>query len=111
MPESGGKTNRRGLLSSLRLQPERFTEEAPALYSSIQSGNALPFVTAPALSAMISLSRTGPSAGGAVRLPGEPLLLALARQLAGSSGSPSGSMISSDGPLPFAADGQPFLSS
>src|SRR5205809_771285 len=108
MPEPGGKTNRRGLLSSLRLQPERFTEEAPSLYSSIQSGNAIPFVTAPALSAMISLSRTGPGARGVVRLPGEPLLLALARQFAGSSWSPKGSIISSDDPASCAAAGQPL---
>src|SRR5207247_5132675 len=102
-----GKTNLRGLPSSVRLHPPRLTALPLVLQSSIQSGNFRPFVTAPALSAMTSFNRTAPGGGGAVRLPGEPVLLVLARQLAGSSSSPEGSIISSDEPASRAAAGQP----
>src|SRR6266513_1746813 len=97
--------------SSPGLQPAGSTTLPLVLCNSIQSGKPLPLVTTPALSDMISFSRTDPRAGGTVRLPGEPLLLALARQFAGSSGSANGSITSSDGPLPSGAVGQPFLRS
>src|SRR5688572_20419186 len=106
-----GKTNLRGVPSSVTLHPPRLTALPLVLRSSIQSGNARPFVTAPALSAIISFNLTAPSEGGAARLPGEPLLPGLARQFAGSSWSPEGSIISSDAPASCAAAGQPFASS
>jgi cytochrome P450 len=51
------------------------------------------------------------SLGGVAVEPGVPFSTALARQLAGSAGLPSGSMISSEGPSPSGSVGQGRLSS
>src|SRR5262245_17649688 len=100
-----GKTYFRGFPLLLRLQLARLTGLPLVLNSSSQSEFVVvPFVTAPKFSAMTSLKRT---AGGGITgftTPGEP---ALARQLAGSSGSPFGFIISSEEPPPSAATGQP----
>src|SRR5512137_1764748 len=101
-----GKTNFLALPLLLRLQSARLTLFMPLLYNSSQSGNVPPLVTAPALSAITSLKRMAGAAGGGVTRPGEPLTAALEHQLAGSSGSPFGLMISSEGPRPSARGGQ-----
>src|SRR5438876_10874269 len=65
-----GKTNLRGLPSSVRLHPPRLTALPLVLQSSIQSGNFRPFVTAPALSPMTSSPRPAPGSPTAPPPPG-----------------------------------------
>src|ERR1051326_3656915 len=87
----------RALPLLLRLQLPTFALLVPALYSSTQSELVLaPLVTAPEFSAMASLRRTVERAIETLTMPGEPFTAVLARQLAGSSGSPFGLMISSE---------------
>src|ERR1041385_3187238 len=100
-----GKTYLRALPLLLRLQLARLTVLPVVLKSSSQSEFVvIPLITAPKFSAITSLKRIADAGRTGFTMPGEP---ELARQLAGSSGSPLGFMISSDEPPPFAAVGQP----
>src|SRR3954462_13601975 len=81
----------------LKLQLAMVAALLPALYNSTQSELVVvPLVTAPEFSAITSLMRTVARGIDAFMPPGEPLRLRLERQLAGSSGSPLGLMISSE---------------
>src|SRR5215469_492119 len=100
-----GKTYLRALPLLLRLQFARLTGLLLVLKSSSQSEFVVaPLVTAPKFSAITSLNRTVGEGAMGLTKPGEP---ELARQFAGSSGSPFGFMISSEDPPPSAAIGQP----
>src|ERR1041385_7006496 len=90
-----GKTYLRVLPLLLKLQLAIFAAFVPALYNSTQSEFVVvPLVTAPKFSAITSLMRTTASGTAAFTIQGEPFRLRLARQLAGSSGSPFGLIIS-----------------
>src|SRR5580765_2661578 len=100
-----GKTYFRALPLLLRLQFAMLTGLPLVLKSSSQSEFVVePLITEPKFSAMTSLKRIIGAAAMGLTTPGEP---ALARQLAGSSGSALGLIISSAEPRPFAAVGQP----
>src|SRR5437763_11984893 len=99
-----GKIYLRALPLLLRLQLARLTELPLVLKSSSQSELVVvPLVTTPKFSAITSLKRIAGGGPSELTTPGEP---ALARQLAGSSGSPLRFMISSEEPPPLAAIGQ-----
>src|SRR5205809_6997986 len=93
-----GKTNLRALPSSVKLQPARFTGELLELDNSTKSGKVPPLATTPRLSASTSLKRTLGGGVAGLAAPGEPAGWTLARQFAGSSGSPLTSKISSERP-------------
>src|SRR5258708_6270369 len=98
----GGRTYFRAFPSLLRLQPARLAVMGPVLMISIHDGF-------PGLRAMISWIGMRSGGEGGVTPRGVPLLEALTRQFAGSSGSPAGSLISSDAPPDDIGHPAPFV--